>query len=103
MNENKTKLDSEEKSQKKGNLKLASQFIQEYLDEPERFGPIPIGASVVLLPPKEQGDSELRRTNLRMANELAAEGRAIVLWTVGSQEPPASQVLVVQPFFGRDN
>ena len=103
MNDNDNKLNIAEVSQKKGNLKLATQFIQEYLDEPERFGPIPLGAAVVLLPPEDQGDSELRRANLRMAQELAEEGRDVVLWTVGPQEPAPSEMLAGRPFFARDN
>ena len=63
------------------NLRLASRFIREYLDEPERYGPIPLGASVVLLPPDGQ-DAELTQANLRLAQRLKAEGREVILWTL---------------------
>ena len=93
MTDHATKLDASGVSQKAGNLKLATLFIQEYLDDPERFGPIPLGAAVILLPPDEQGDSELRKANLQMADELVAEGRVVVLWTVGGKEPATLRVL----------
>ena len=104
MNDNNNKLNIAEVSQKKGNLKLATQFMREYLEEPDRYGPIPMDAAVILLPPEDQGDPELRRANLRMAEELAAEGRDIVLWTVGPEEPDAPQMLAGQrPFPSQDN
>ena len=97
MNDNEIGLSAADVSQKKGTLKLATKFIGEYLDDPERFGPIPEGAAVVLLPPEDQGDSELRRANVRMAQRLTAEGRHVVLWTVGAQDPDESQILVPEP------
>ena len=96
MSEKVTGLSPAEVAQTDGNLKLVSPFIQEYLNEPERFEPIPKGAAVILLPPEDQGDSELRRANVRMAESLIAEGRDVVFWTVGAQEPGKPQNLFRQ-------
>ena len=68
------------------NLRLASRFIREYLDEPDRYGPIPLGAAIVLLPPDGQ-DVELTQANLRMARRLKAEGREVLLWTLSTPTP----------------
>lgn len=103
MIDDSTRLSPAEIGRTNANLKLVSQFIQELLDWPEDADPIPLGATVVLLPPEDQGDSELRRANLRMAQRLATEGRNVVLWTVGAQEPASSQMLAGQTVAGRDD
>src|SRR5262245_4816607 len=97
MNATEQGLSSSDFSQTKGNLRLATQFIREYLDDPERYGPIPLGAAVVLLPPEDQAnDPELRLANLQMAEQMAAEGRTVVLWTVGGEQSAPSQMIMSQ-------
>lgn len=103
MSEKETGLSAAEVLQTDGNLKLATQFIREYLNDPDRFGPIPDGAAVILLPPEDEGDSELRRANVRMAQRLTAEGRDFVYWTVGMEESPESRALVRQTPAGPDD
>lgn len=78
-------------AQTDANLRLAAQFIREYLDDPDRDDPIPLGASIILLPPGEE-EPELRRHNLAMARKLIAEGREVVYWTVGAQPAAKDKV-----------
>ena len=66
---------------------LAARFMQELLDQPEDCQPIPLGATVILMPPVDAPDPERAAANMRMAEELVAEGRTVILWTVG-KEPP---------------
>ncbi|MDQ3225408.1 MAG: hypothetical protein M3Q50_02090 [Chloroflexota bacterium] len=84
-------------AQTNANLRLASLFIRELLDDEDSLGVIPQGASVVLLPPDDPDDLELRDANMRMASDLAANGRNVVLWTVGMPSVTASQRLVRWP------
>jgi hypothetical protein len=85
-------------AQTQGNLNLISQFIQELLKLPEEADPIPVGAAVVLLPPEPQGASELRKANVQMANDLVADGRVVVLWTVGGKDPRHREFFPVRGF-----
>lgn len=89
-----------ETAQTNGNLSLASRFIRELLDDLEQMDSIPEGAAVVLLPPDDPGDPELRETNMRMASQLAGDGRDVILWTVGMPSGPESQRLVRWPAIG---
>jgi hypothetical protein len=82
MSEEETKMSPAAIAQIEGNLRLATKFIRELLDRPEDSEPIPLGATVVLLPPEGEGGSELRRANLAMAQRLQDEGRPVVFWTV---------------------
>lgn len=83
------------REQTQGNLRLASQFIREFLDAPERFEALPSQATIVFLPPEGSGDDELRRANMAMAKQLEAQGKHPILVTVGQSEgtpiqaPPA--------------
>jgi len=43
------------------------------------------------MPPVDEPDPELAAANMRRAEELAAEGRTVILWTVG-KEPPYTTV-----------
>jgi hypothetical protein len=70
---------------------LAARFIQELLDQPEDSEPIPLGATVILMPPEDDPEPDLAATNLRVAEGLVAEGRTVILWTVG-KEPPFAAV-----------
>jgi hypothetical protein len=56
------------------------------LDQPDDSQPIPLGATVILMPPVDEPDPELAAANMRRAEELVSEGRTVILWTVG-QEP----------------
>ncbi len=100
MTSNTTGLSDTAVAQTKANLRLASRFIRELLDDEESLGVIPEGASVVLLPPDEPGDPELREANMRMASQLVDDGRNVVLWTVGVPSVTASQRVVRWPAIG---
>ncbi len=80
MSERDNTLTEEERALTSANLALAAQFIDEYLDDPDRFGDPPEGAAVVLMP---ADDPALAAANLAMANRLAADGRRVVLARVG--------------------
>ena len=87
MNEGTVQLDSWGNPQGRGDSNLAARFMQELLDQPEDTQPIPLGAAVILMPPVDEPDPVLAAANMRMAEELVAEGRTVILWTVG-KEPP---------------
>jgi hypothetical protein len=77
-------------AQERGNLKLASQFIRELVARIEADEIIPESGTLVFLPPEDEPDPELAAANLRMADEFAAEGRNVIIWTIGKEEPFAS-------------
>jgi hypothetical protein len=77
-------------SERRYNSSLAAKFIQELLDQPENSEPIPLGATVILMPPEGDPDPELAAANMRRAEELAAEGSTVILWTVGKEPPYAA-------------
>lgn len=80
MSERDDAMTEEERTHTTANLALAARFIDEYLDDPDRFGNIPDGAAVVLLPPD---DPAVATANLALADRLAADGRRVVLARVG--------------------
>ncbi len=82
MNTSEYDLTPAQVAQTSANLRLASQFLREYLEDPGSIDPIPLGASLILLPPGEE-DPELRNQNLEMARKLVEQGRKVVYWTVG--------------------
>jgi hypothetical protein len=93
-------LNLDEMRQTDGNLELLELFVRQYLDDPERFDHIPSGATLVLLPPEELGDSELRRANVQMAERLTAAGRDVVILTVGAQDVAEPEGLAGQKTSG---
>jgi Family of unknown function (DUF5647) len=97
-----TRLSPAQIARTNANLRLVARFIEEYLDDPERFDGIPNGASIVLLSPDDEGDPQLKQANLRMAQRFAAEGRNVVLWAVGTPDSEESQLLVGHPAAGED-
>ena len=86
MDEVRTQPDPWGSSQGRDNTSLSARFIQELLDQPDDSQPIPLGATVILMPPVDEPDPELAAANMRRAEELVSEGRTVILWTVG-QEP----------------
>jgi hypothetical protein len=91
MDEVRTQPDPWGSSQGRDNTSLGARFIQELLDQPDDSQPIPLGATVILMPPVDEPDPELAAANMRRAEELVSEGRTVILWTVG-QEPPYTTV-----------
>lgn len=94
MIEDKSQRRASELSQKQGNLRLASQFIRELVDRIEADKPIPESGTIVFLPSEDEPDPELSAANIRMARRFAAEGRNVILWTIGKQEPYDSGPLI---------
>ena len=73
MTEYETGLSAKEREQTTKNLRLASQFIREYLEAPERFDSLPEVATITLLPSDEARDEALTNANS---------------WAVGMPERP---------------
>lgn len=80
-------LTQEEQWQINENFKLARQFIQEYLENPEVVVGLGPGEAIVLLPPDEPGEADLTHANLRMAHQMALQGRSVATYTVGDRSP----------------
>lgn len=81
-------------SQERGNLKLAARWIRELVARIEADESIPESGTIVFLPPDDEPDPELTAANVQMAEEFAAEGRKVILWTIGKEEPFDSAPLV---------
>ncbi len=79
-----TQLTEEDIAHTNANLDLLSEFVQEFLDLPDDAELFPEGANVVFLPPEDRGDRWLVEANLRIARKLAAEGKTVWIWTIGS-------------------
>lgn len=71
----------------RGNSKLALRWIHELVDRIEADKSIPESGTIVFLPPEDEPDPELTEANLRMAEQFAGEGRNVILWTIGKDEP----------------
>lgn len=84
MSERNHTMTDEERALTSANLALAARFIDEYLEDPDRFGEIPDGAAVVMLPPD---DPAVATANLAIADRLAADGRRVVLARIGLPTP----------------
>lgn len=78
-------LTQEEQWQINENFKLARQFIHDYLDNPETIVGLGPGEAIVLLPADEPGEAKLTNANLRMAHQMALQGRSVVTFTVGAR------------------
>ncbi|MDQ2654634.1 MAG: hypothetical protein M3Z20_16500 [Chloroflexota bacterium] len=83
------------------NLKLARQFIQEYFDNPETIAGLGPGEAIVLLPSDEPGEAKLTHANLRMAHQMALQGRSVATFTVGAR-PPGPPVHFTSLEFARE-
>jgi hypothetical protein len=68
------------------NLGLAVELIQELLELPDDVDPQLYKVNVVVLPPPERNPPELDEENLRIARAQAAEGKTVMIWTIGSGE-----------------
>lgn len=99
MTDSTTELSAAERAQTSKNLRLASQFIQEFVEAPERFDVLPENATIVLLPSHEDPDIELTVANMEMAKQFELQGKRAILWVVGMPESPEPQVLVRFPVF----
>lgn len=84
MSERDNAMTEDEWALTSANLALAARFIDEYLDDPDRFGDIPDGAAVVMLPPD---DPVVATANLAIADRFAADGRRVVLARIGLPAP----------------
>lgn len=67
-----------------GFLGLLEQFMQEGLEEPDRFDQIPMGAVLVILP---TDDPDLAALELARANRLAAQGHLVHVESIGPRRP----------------
>lgn len=83
------------------NLKLTRQFIQDCRENPAVVVGSGTGAAIVLLPADEPGEAKLTNANLRMAHQMALQGRSVIIYTVGLR-PPAPPVHLTSVDFGRD-
>jgi Family of unknown function (DUF5647) len=92
-------LSAAERAQTSKNLRLASQFIREFLAAPERFDVLPENATIVLLPSDVDPDTELTLANMEVAKQIERQGKKAILWAVGMPERPGPQVLVRFPVF----
>ena len=79
-----TRLTEEDIAHTNANIDLLSEFVQEFIDLPDDAELFPEGANVVFLPPEDRGEHWLVEANLRIARKLAAEGKTVVIWTIGS-------------------
>lgn len=80
-------LSPDRKWQINENLKMARQFIQDSIDNPETMMGLGPGEAIVLLPADEPGDATLTTANLRMAHQMAVQGRSVAIFTVGARPP----------------
>jgi hypothetical protein len=83
------------------NLKLARQFIQDYLDNPETIVGLGPGEAIVLLPADEPGEARLTHANLHMAHQMALQGRSVATFTVGAR-PPMPPIHLTSLDLGRE-
>ncbi len=83
------------------NLKLARQFIQDYLDNPETIAGLGPGEAIVLLPADEADEAKLTNANLRMAHQMAQQGRSVATFTVGAR-PPVPPIHLTSLDIGRE-
>lgn len=102
MTDSTTGLSAAERAQTSKNLRLASQFIREFLEAPERFDVLPENATIVLLPSDDDPDTELTLANIEVAKHIERQGKRAILWAVGMPERPGPQVLVRFPVFRED-
>jgi hypothetical protein len=100
MSEN--ELTAADKALTEKNLRLTSQFVEEYLADPERFAAWPERTMLVLLPPDDQPDESLSIANTEMAEELRQHGQNPVVWTVGAPRLPEPETLVYWPIATQD-
>ena len=87
MIENTTPPQADATSQRRGNSELARRWIRELVARIEADQTIPESGTLVFLPPEDEPDPELATANIRMAEEFAAEGRNVIFWTIGKEEP----------------
>jgi hypothetical protein len=79
-----TQLTEEQVAHANANIDLISEFVQEFLELPDDAELFPEGANVVFLPPEDRDCPSLVAMNLRIARKLAAEGKTVWIWTIGS-------------------
>ena len=99
MTDSTTGLSAAERAQTSKNLRLASQFIREFLEAPERFHVLPENAAIVLLPSDDDPDTELTLANMEMAKQIERQGKKTILWAVGMPDRLGPQALVRFPVF----
>jgi hypothetical protein len=76
MSDYETGLNNRERVHTGANLRLASRFMRELLEESPQTEPIPEGNVLILLP---EDDPDLAAANLALAKRLSAEGRSVIL------------------------
>ena len=67
------------------NLRLAREYVREYLENPKAFADFTDGRAIVLLPADGDDAGELTRANLQMAQQLAQQGRDVITYEVGTR------------------
>jgi hypothetical protein len=78
-----TELTEEDIALTYANLDLLAEFVQEFINLPDEFDP-PEHANVVFMPPDDRRERWLVDANLRIARRLAADGKSVMVWTIGS-------------------
>lgn len=84
MIETTTRLTKADIAHTNANLDLLAEFVQEFLELPDDAELVPDNANVVFMPPQDRNDPGLIEANLRIARKLVAEGKTVVIWTIGS-------------------
>ena len=101
MSEAPTHLTEKQIAHANANLDLNLEFVQEFLELPDDAELFPEGANVVFLPPEDRGDRWLVEANMRIARKLAADGKTVWIWTIGSGKATTLQeyeaLLVAEP------
>ncbi|MFT4041069.1 MAG: hypothetical protein QM692_23005 [Thermomicrobiales bacterium] len=64
------------------NFKLARRFLDDYLRDPGSFSGYTDGNPIVLLPPANAGEDDLRDANLQMAQQMMSQGRTVIVHEV---------------------
>ena len=91
-----TELTEEDIALTNANLELLAEFVQEFIDLPDDADPPAEYANVVFMPPEDRGELWLVEANLRIARKLAADGKAVMVWTIGSGKMTPLQEYEIQ-------
>jgi hypothetical protein len=102
MSSNHRRLSLAERAQTTANLRLASRFVREMIEDPERFEALPDDATLVLLPTEDAPDSALLEANLRMAKQAKLRGQRVVVWSVGMRSGTGPQFIAGWPIMRED-
>ena len=79
-----TELTEEDVALTNANLDLLAEFVQEFINLPDDADPPPEFADVVFMPPDDRDEHWVVEANLRIARKMAAAGKSVMVWTIGS-------------------